>query len=75
MPDRLERAEAIDRVKAALAQVAPGHRMLFTLVRFQCLPIAEAAAVVGMTPAAAKVTLFRVSKKIGVLVSPVKDKA
>ena len=74
-PDRLERAEAIDRVKAALAQVAPGHRMLFALVRFQDLPIAEAAAVVGMTPAAAKVTLFRVSKKIGVLVSSVKDKA
>jgi len=72
--DRLERVEALDRVREALAQVAPNHRMLFTLVRFQGLPIAEAAAAVGMTPSAAKVTLFRVSKKIGVIVSPVKEK-
>ena len=72
--DRAERAEALDRVKAALAQVSPGHRTLFTLVRLQGLPIAEAAAVVGMTPAAAKVTLFRISKKIGELVSPQKEK-
>jgi RNA polymerase sigma-70 factor (ECF subfamily) len=72
-PDRLEKEETLDRIKEALSQVTPGHRLLFTLVRFQGLPIAEAAAVIGMTPRAAKVTLFRVSKKVGELLSPVKE--
>ena len=64
--------EEVDRVKEALGQVAPHHRQLFTLVRFQGLSIAEAAQAVGMTPAAAKVTLFRTTKKIGELVMKVK---
>ena len=64
--------EDVDRVKAALGQVAPNHRQLFTLVRFQGLSIADAARAVGMTPAAAKVTLFRTTKKIGELVMKVK---
>jgi len=72
--DRAERAEALDRVKEALGQIAPNHRLLFTLCRFQGLRIAEAAAVVGMTPAAAKVTLFRISKRIGEHVSPLKER-
>ena len=69
-----ERAEEIDRVKEALGLLAPHHRLLFTLVRFQGLPIAEAAAVVGMTPPAAKVTLFRISKKLGERLAPLKEK-
>lgn len=72
-PDRLEKAEALDRIKDALDQIAPNHRLLFTLVRFQGLPIAEAATVVGMTPRAAKVTLFRISRKIGGLLAPVQE--
>jgi RNA polymerase sigma-70 factor (ECF subfamily) len=64
--------EDVDRVKAALGQVAPNHRQLFTLVRFQGMSIAEAAQAVGMTPAAAKVTLFRTTRKIGELVMKVK---
>ena len=64
--------DELDRVKEALGQVAPNHRQLFTLVRFQGLSIAEAAHAVGMTPAAAKVTLFRTTKKIGELVMKVK---
>jgi RNA polymerase sigma-70 factor (ECF subfamily) len=72
--DRAERAEALDRVKEVLGRVAPNHRVLFTLVRFQGLPIAEAAEVVGMTPAAAKVTLFRISKKVGEHVSSLKER-
>ncbi len=72
--DRAERVEELGRVKEALSRMAPNHRLLFTLVRFQGLPIAEAASIVEMTPAAAKVTLFRISKKIGELVSPVKEK-
>jgi RNA polymerase sigma-70 factor (ECF subfamily) len=63
----------VDRVKAALTQVGARHRQLFTLVRFQGLPIAEAARVVGMTPAAAKVTLFRTTKRIGELLAPVRE--
>lgn len=63
----------VDRVKAALGQVAPRHRQLFTLVRFQGLPIAEAARAVGMTPAAAKVTLFRTTRRIGEILAPVRE--
>lgn len=66
--------EDVERVQAALEQVGARHRQLFTLVRFQGMPIAEAAAVVGMTPAAAKVTLFRTTKRIGELLAPVREK-
>jgi RNA polymerase sigma-70 factor (ECF subfamily) len=66
--------EDVDRVKEALGQVAPNHRQLFTLVRFQGLSIAEAAGAVGMTPAAAKVTLFRTTKRIGEILMTVKVK-
>jgi RNA polymerase sigma-70 factor (ECF subfamily) len=67
-------SEEMDRVKEALGQVAPNHRQLFTLVRFQGLSIAEAAGAVGMTPAAAKVTLFRTTKRIGEILMTVKVK-
>lgn len=73
--EAVERTEAVDRVKEALARVAPNHRLLFTLVRFQGLSIAQAAEVVGMTPPAAKVTLFRVQKRIGELLAPTEKKA
>ncbi|HVE41133.1 MAG TPA: sigma-70 family RNA polymerase sigma factor [Planctomycetota bacterium] len=66
--------EDVDRVKEALGRVAPNHRQLFTLVRFQGLSIAEAAKAVGMTPAAAKVTLFRTTKRIGEMLMTVKVK-
>jgi RNA polymerase sigma factor (sigma-70 family) len=69
-----DRGEELNRVKEALGQVAPHHRQLFTLVRFQGLSIAEAAKSVGMTPAAAKVTLFRTTKRIGELLMIVKVK-
>jgi RNA polymerase sigma-70 factor (ECF subfamily) len=70
----VERTEVVGQVKEALEQVAPHHRQLFTLVRFQGLSIAEAARVVGMTPAAAKVTLFRTTKRIGELLLMTKVK-
>lgn len=69
-----EAAEAAGRVKEALTRVSPRHRQLFTLVRFQGLAIAEAARVVGMTPPAAKVTLFRIQRKIGERLVPAKEK-
>ena len=68
------RRDEIELVKAALGQVGPRHRQLFTLVRFQGMAIAEAARVVGMTPSAAKVTLFRTTKRIGELLAPVREK-
>lgn len=68
------RNEDVDRVKEALGQVAPNHRQLFTLVRFQGLSIAEAAQAVGMTSGAAKVTLFRTTKRIGEILMTVKVK-
>jgi RNA polymerase sigma-70 factor (ECF subfamily) len=69
----LEGSEVAVRVRAALARMSPGHRQLFTLVRFQGLTVGEAAPLVGMTPAAAKVTLFRTSKKIGELLTLVRE--
>ena len=66
--------EDVDRVKEALGRVAPNHRQLFTLVRFQGLSIAEAAKAIGMTPAAAKVTLFRTTKRIGEMLLMMKVK-
>jgi RNA polymerase sigma factor (sigma-70 family) len=67
------RQDEVDRVKAVLEQLAPRHRQLVALVRFQGLPIAEAAQAVGMSPSAAKVTLFRTTKRIGELLSPVRE--
>jgi RNA polymerase sigma-70 factor (ECF subfamily) len=69
----LEGSEVAGRVRAALARMSASHRQLFTLVRFQGLTIAEAAPLVGMTPAAAKVTLFRTSKRIGELLTLVRE--
>jgi len=66
--------DEVDRVNAALQQVGARHRQLFTLVRFQGMPIAEAAQVVGMTASAAKVTLFRTTKRIRELLAPVREK-
>jgi len=66
--------EEVDRVKEALGRLAPNHRQLFTLVRFQGLSIADAAAAIGMTPAAAKVTLFRATKRVGEILMTMKVK-
>lgn len=68
-----EQVEALVRVKEALAELDPRHRQLFTLVRFQGFSIAEAAAVVGLTPPVAKVTLFRTQKRIGEMLSTEKE--
>jgi RNA polymerase sigma-70 factor, ECF subfamily len=68
-----ERAEDVDRVKRALESAPHHHRLLFTLVRFQGLPIAEAARLTGMSAPTAKLTLFRISKKIGELLAPVRE--
>lgn len=61
----LDHADALDRLRAALDGVPAHHRLLFTLVRFEGMSIADAARAAGLTPQAAKVTLFRVSKRIG----------
>ena len=63
--EALDHADALDRLRAALDGVPPHHRLLFTLVRFEGMSIADAARAAGLTPQAAKVTLFRVSKRIG----------
>jgi RNA polymerase sigma-70 factor (ECF subfamily) len=68
-----ERSEQLARVREALGDLPPHHRRLFTLVRFQGFSIAEAAAVTGLTPQAAKVTLFRTQKKIGEMLSTAKE--
>ncbi len=71
--EEAERAEDVGRVKRALEGAPPHHRLLFTLVRFQGLPLAEAAPLVGMSAPTAKLTLFRISKRIGELLAPVRE--
>jgi RNA polymerase sigma-70 factor (ECF subfamily) len=72
--EEAERSEDVARVKEALETVPPHHRQLFTLVRFQGLAIADAARISGMSAPTAKLTLFRISKKIGELLAPVREK-
>ncbi len=69
-----EGVEILGRVKEALDDLQPNHRLLFVLVRFQGLSIAEAAQVVEMTPPAAKVTLFRAQKRVGERLASVREK-
>jgi RNA polymerase sigma-70 factor (ECF subfamily) len=69
-----EGIEMLDRVKGVLDDLQPNHRLLFILVRFQGLSIAEAAEVVGMTPPAAKVTLFRTQKLVGERLASAREK-
>src|SRR5688572_27415734 len=52
----LEHAEALDRLRAALDGLPAHHRLLFTLVRFEGMSVADAARAAGLTPQAAKVT-------------------
>jgi len=66
--DALDREERLGRVRSAVRSLPDGTRQLFTLVRFHEMKIAEAAEVVGMSPSAAKVALFRAQKKVGEMV-------
>lgn len=63
------RGPEADEVAGLVRRVIEGlpekHRQLFLLVRFHQVRIAEAAAVVGLTPGSAKVTLFRIQSQIG----------
>jgi len=52
-------------VRQVIERLPEKHRQLFLLVRYHRLRIAEAAAVVGLTPGSAKVTLFRLQSQIG----------
>jgi len=58
-----------DEVSGLVQRVIGGlpehHRQLFLLVRYHQVRIAEAAGIVGLTPASAKVTLFRIQSQIG----------
>ena len=69
----VEQAEDLQRVREVLDTVAPTHRQLFTLVRFGGMTIADAAKVAGLTPSFAKLTLYRVHRKIGEKLAPTKE--
>lgn len=56
------RAEALDQraaIEAALRQIGPGHASVLLLRHYQGLSLEETAAVLGITPNAAKTRLFR----------------
>lgn len=60
-----EEEEAAALARRIIGGLPDRHRQLFLLVRFHRMRIAEAAAVVGLTPGSAKVTLFRIQTEIG----------
>jgi RNA polymerase sigma-70 factor (ECF subfamily) len=55
-PDRSDR---LDQLEAALATLTPEQREIITLCRFQDLPFAEIAAILGCTAGAARVRAHR----------------
>ena len=57
--DRLDAERAGRRLHAALAELPPQSRALMELVALDGLPVTEAAAVLGMKPATARVRLHR----------------
>lgn len=62
---RGETDEVAGLVRRAIEGLPEHHRQLFLLVRYHEVRIAEAAGIVGLTPASAKVTLFRIQSQIG----------
>ena len=60
-----ESGEVAGLVRRIIDGLPERHRRLFLLVRYHQMRIAEAAAVVGLTPGSAKVTLFRIQSQIG----------
>jgi RNA polymerase sigma-70 factor (ECF subfamily) len=60
-----ETSEVAGLVRRLIEGLPQHHRQLFLLVRYQQVRIAEAAGIVGLTPASAKVTLFRIQSQIG----------
>lgn len=61
----LDHEDTVAMLRKALDELSPEHRQLFLLVRFHDMKIAEAAVAVGLSPASAKVTLFRIQQKLG----------
>jgi RNA polymerase sigma-70 factor, ECF subfamily len=60
-----ETNEVAGLVRRVIEGLPEHHRQLFLLVRYHEVRIAEAAGIVGLTPASAKVTLFRIQSQIG----------
>jgi len=64
--------EELEILRRALDELPPAHKALFLLVRYHGLKVAEAAEAAGLSPASGKVTLFRIQKKLGELLTKVK---
>ncbi|MFO1078689.1 MAG: sigma-70 family RNA polymerase sigma factor [Planctomycetota bacterium] len=58
-PEQIENRERADRLRAALAQLAPDDQRLLHLLYFEQLPVAEIAAKLGIGVAAATSRLHR----------------
>jgi len=68
---RLVRREARERVRAALGQLAPADREVLELRHLEQLSVAEAAAVLGVSPGAAKTRHLRALQRLrGLLEGP-----
>ena len=71
--DSVHRAEDMERVRAVLSGVRRDQRQLFVLVRLGGLRVAEAAATVGMSISAARMTLLRIGERLGQELSSVRE--
>lgn len=63
---RVSDREALEQLSARLAKLPDDHRVAFELVRVEGLSLAEAAAVVGVTPVAMKMRAHRAYVALGI---------
>jgi RNA polymerase sigma-70 factor (ECF subfamily) len=63
---RVAGREDLEQLRAKLAKLPEEHRIAFELVRVEGLSLAEAAAVVGATPAAMKMRAHRAYVALGI---------
>jgi RNA polymerase sigma-70 factor (ECF subfamily) len=64
-------SEDAETLRRALDALPPRHKALVLLVRFHGMKVADAAAAVGLSPASGKVTLFRILRRLGGLITKV----
>lgn len=66
------RQEELEILWRALDELPAAHKALFLMVRYHGMPVAEAAEAAGLSRASGKVTLFRIQKRLGELLTKVK---
>lgn len=69
LEETVERQQALDSLAAAIRALEADERALVTLRYYDDRPVAECAAITGMTEANVKVRLHRIRKKLFVMIT------